>query len=171
MEFNIRPIKSDDAADLNEMRLMSAVRESVFGMPSERTTATEEYIKSLSRDVHVLVAEVQINGGTKLAACSTIKIDGRARSRHTAAFDMHVRTDFQGMGLGSSLMKRMTALADDWLVLKRLEMMVFADDKRAVNFYRSWGFENEGLLRSKVFHAGEYRDLCMMGRIRLWKDL
>ena len=171
MEFNIRPIRPSDAADLNEMRLMPAVMESIFGIPSEREASQEEYIKSLTRDVHVLVTEAPGDRGTKPIACSVLKIDARARSRHTAAFEMYICSDFRGMGIGSRLMERMIDLADNWLFLKRLELLLLAADKRAIKFYHSWGFEDEGLLRSKVFMGGEYRDVCIMGRIRRWSDL
>ena len=168
MKVKIRPIKLEDAAGLNEMRNMPGVAENIFSVPSERVMSSEEYIRSLSRDDYVLVAEEQTEDAPKIIGCSSVRVDPRARSRHTGELKIYVHTDFQRMGAGSLMMERLIDLADNWLFLKRLELTVLADNEFAKKFFCSRGFEEEGVLRCKLFQGGAYKDACVMGRIRSW---
>ena len=66
MDFTIRPIKLEDAADIGEMRRMDGVRENMYGIFSERFSRSEDMIKGLTENDHLLVAEVEENGSRKV---------------------------------------------------------------------------------------------------------
>lgn len=51
-----------------------------------------------------------------------------------------VRRDFQNQGIGRAMLEKVLDLADNWLMLVRLELTVFADNERAVHLYESLGF-------------------------------
>lgn len=63
------------------------------------------------------------------------------RLRHSADIGIMVHKDYQNMGVGSALMERLLDLADNWLMLVRVELTVFADNERAIHLYEKFGFE------------------------------
>ncbi|AKB76593.1 Acetyltransferase (GNAT) family protein [Methanosarcina horonobensis HB-1 = JCM 15518] len=67
-----------------------------------------------------------------------------ARQRHTACLGMMVRTEYQGQGIGKKLLENILDLADNWLMLVRIELDVTSDNERAIHLYSSFGFEIEG---------------------------
>ena len=77
-----------------------------------------------------------------------------------------VHPDMQGMGVGSALMAALLDLADNWLMLVRLELEVFTDNERAIRLYEKLGFEREGLKRMSAVRGGRYVDEYVMARIR-----
>jgi putative acetyltransferase len=79
---------------------------------------------------------------------------------------MAVHKDWLSKGIGSALMHSAINLADKWLNLFRLELVVFVDNVSAVKLYEKLGFNIEGRLREFAFRDGEYADAYIMGRIR-----
>ena len=77
-----------------------------------------------------------------------------------------VRPDCQGQGIGTALLKTLLDLADNWLMLERVELTVFADNHHAIHLYEKLGFEKEGLKRMTVIRNGQYADEYLMARLR-----
>ena len=86
--------------------------------------------------------------------------------RHVGSIGLFVHTDYQNQGVGTALMKAMLDLADNWLMLVRVELEVFADNERAIRLYEKFGFEKEGLLRMTTVRCGQYADEYKMARLR-----
>lgn len=93
------------------------------------------------------------------------------RRRHAGTLGMAVRDDWQGRGVGSTLMTAVIDLADRWLNLTRLELEVFCDNASAVGLYKKFGFQIEGTLRAYAFRDGEYADVYAMARLREPNDI
>jgi putative acetyltransferase len=87
-----------------------------------------------------------------------------ARQRHIASLGMTVRTEYQGKGVGKELMENILDLADNWLMLVRIELDVTEDNERAIRLYRSFGFEVEGKKKYSIIKNGKYADMLMMAR-------
>lgn len=86
--------------------------------------------------------------------------------RHVGAVGLFVHADYQGRGVGTTLMETLLDLADHWLMLVRVELEVFADNEQAIRLYEKLGFEKEGLLRMTTVRNGRYVDEYKMARIR-----
>ena len=124
LDFTIRPIKIEDAPYINEMRRMDGVRENTLGIISERLTKSEDFIKGLSENEHMLVAEVEENGMKKVVGIIGLHVGRNPRLRHSADIGIMVNTDYQGKGIGTALFKKIIDIADNWLMLVRLELGV-----------------------------------------------
>jgi putative acetyltransferase len=90
----------------------------------------------------------------------------RPRMRHVGSIGMAVRDDWQGKGVGTTLMGAALDLADNWLNLTRIELRVYVDNSAAVALYERFGFEIEGTHRRLAFRNGEYVDAYSMARLR-----
>jgi putative acetyltransferase len=156
----IRPIKIEDAADMNRMRVMSGVRENILGVASERVSDTEAFIRALSPNDHLLVAEV--NG--IVVGCAGLQVSPKPRTRHTAGFGIMIHAGHQRQGIGKALMEAVLDIADNWLKLKRVDLCVFVENEAAVALYRKMGFVVEGTKKYAAVRNGLYSDEYLMAR-------
>lgn len=169
MNLNIRSIRSEDAEAINEMRRMDGVRENTLGIISERVTRSQTFISNLSESEHLLVAEVEENGLKKVVGVIGMHVNKNPRLSHSASVGISVHRDYQGKGIGRALFNKIIDLADNWLMLVRLELSVFTDNEKAINLYKSLGFEIEGIKKYAAIRNGKYEDEYMMGRYNLRK--
>ena len=77
-----------------------------------------------------------------------------------------VHDDFHGRGIGSALLAALIDTADNWLNLRRLELVVYVDNAPALRLYEKFGFVIEGRRRRDVFRDGEFVDSFIMARLR-----
>lgn len=162
--FTIRPVKLEDAVSINEMRRMDGVRENTLGIFSERVMRSEDFIKGLSENDHMLVAEVEENGLKRVVGVVDMNVNRNPRLRHSASIGIMVHFDYQGRGIGTALMKKVIDLADNWLMLVRLELTAFVENERAVKLYQSLGFQIEGIKKYAAVRNGKYADEYLMAR-------
>ena len=97
---------------------------------------------------------------------SDLTVESNLRRRHSGGLGIMVRTDCQGQGIGTALLEAVLDLADNWLMLRRVELEVYADNQRAVRLYEKFGFETEGRKREASVKNGAYVDLLVTARLR-----
>jgi L-phenylalanine/L-methionine N-acetyltransferase len=169
MNLEIRPIRIEDAEAINQMRRMDGVRENTLGIISEKITRNQNYINSLTDSEHMLVAEVEEDGVKKVVGVIAMNVYKNPRLSHSASIGISVHTEYQSKGIGRALFNKIIDLADNWLMLVRLELSVFTDNERAINLYKSQGFEIEGIKKYAAIRNGKYEDEYMMARYNLRK--
>ena len=95
------------------------------------------------------------------------RIVGYGNVEDTGYLDhLFVRWDCQGQGIGTALLEAVLDLADNWLMLRRVELEVYADNGGAIRLYQRLGFETEGCKREAAVKAGAYVDTLVMARLR-----
>ena len=167
MEYRIRPVQAGDGKGINELRRMPGVFENILGIPSERIKRNEDYIAAMDSHVHAFVAVVDESAGAeKIIGMAGLTVSANPRMRHVAGVGIMVHLDFQNQGVGRALMTTLLDVADNWLMLVRVELTVFVDNDRAIHLYEQLGFEKEGLRRKAAIRNGEYTDEYSMARIR-----
>jgi L-phenylalanine/L-methionine N-acetyltransferase len=88
------------------------------------------------------------------------------RRAHVMHLGMTVREEWQGKGVGTALMGALTALADGWLNVFRIELTVYTDNERALALYRKFGFVVEGTHKAYALRGGRYVDSHSMARVK-----
>lgn len=172
MEIVIRPVRPGDGKGINELRRMPGVFENILGIPSEREARNEAGIAALDHATQHHFAAVTYNeqGEEIMIGYGSLTVASNPRRRHCGDIGLMVHRDYQGRGVGTKLMEALIDMADNWLMLVRLELDVFADNARAIALYKKFGFVEEGLKRAEAIRNGEYVDSLLMARIRLPKD-
>lgn len=166
-DFIIRPVRKEDAEGINEMRRMPEVFYNMLAMPSERIQKTEDFIAGLGPDSHQFAAVIpEESGREKVIGMVGLTVSASPRLRHSAGLGIMVHRDYQNQGVGAALMKTVLDLADNWLMLVRVELGVYADNEQAIHLYKKMGFEIEGTKRKAAIRNGAYVDELVMGRIR-----
>ena len=61
-------------------------------------------------------------------------------------------------------MQAMLVICDRYWALERLELIVFSDNHRAINLYKKFGFETEGVCRKYALRNGILSDVYRMVR-------
>jgi putative acetyltransferase len=160
--FIVRAVKLEDAEYLNLMRTMSGVQENILGMPSERVADSEAFVRNLTSNDHMLVAEK----GGRVIGCVGLHVSSVLRTRHTASLGIMVHKDHQGQGVGTALLNAALDIADNWLMLKRVELCVFTDNEKAITLYQKLGFAIEGTKKYAAVRYGDYADEYLMARYK-----
>jgi len=156
----IRPPCENDAEAINEIRRQKGVMENILSLGSERISETSSFLTGVGPETHLYVAEVD----TKVVGMAGISIDCRPRKRHVGKLGIFVSNKFQGIGVGTKLMTELLELADKWLMLPRVELEVYADNKDAIRLYESFGFVREGVKKYASIKEGRYEDEVIMAR-------
>jgi len=167
MDIKIRPIEVKDAREINAIRRMPGVIENILGLPSERVDRSEGFIASLDTNSHQFVATVSGEDGREIViGTAGIVISGNPRLRHSAMLGIMVHKDYQNQGVGKKLMEALLDVADNWLMLVRVELAVYTDNERAIALYKKMGFEIEGTRKKAAIRGGAYVDEFIMARLR-----
>jgi putative acetyltransferase len=83
--------------------------------------------------------------------------------RHGVRLGMSIRKAWCGRGIGTEMMRYAIAWAKGTGVVRRIELLVYADNARAIHLYRKFGFVEEGRRRGVVLRDGVYIDDLIMG--------
>lgn len=167
MNYYIRPVQEGDGAGINELRRMKGVFENILGIPSERIQRSEDGIANMGANMHQFVAVCRDESDCeKIIGSAGLAVSDSARKRHSGGIGMMVHRDYQGMGVGTALLGALMDIADNWLMLQRVELNVYTDNERAIGLYKKFGFEVEGTMEKASIRNGEYTDEYMMARVK-----
>jgi putative acetyltransferase len=86
------------------------------------------------------------------------------RMNHSADFVIFVEPKYHKQGVGTKLMKRVLQRAKS-KKLKRLELGVFSDNKKAIKFYTKAGFKKEGIKRKALQRKNKLYDEIIMAKL------
>lgn len=160
-ELNIRGGSVDDWEAMHTIWLQPSVVWGTMGLP--HTSADWDRRRVQERQppgFWPLVAEVD----GRVVAVSGLTRHEHNRS-HAAHVGVMVHAEYQGLGIGFTLMEAVLDLALNWLGLIRLQLEVYPDNTRAIRLYERLGFEVEGNYRAYAFRDGQYVDTLVMGRL------
>jgi len=163
MKIIIRPPVLQDAAAINEIRRMDGVRENTLGLSSEMLIRSESFIKNMDRSNHMFVAEVD----DKVIGMASLMHNTHPRKHHSADVGISVSVTYQGQGVGTKLLEALLDLADNWLMLTRVQLGVLEGNDSAKRLYERFGFVEEGIKKMNVIRDGRYVDEIMMARIKV----
>ncbi|GMA58093.1 putative acetyltransferase [Alicyclobacillus sacchari] len=161
MDIVIRPVQASDARAIHRIQLQEQVMPYILSLPSTRIEQVEERYRNQGANHHEFVAEVD---GQVIGNAAVVQMAGR-RS-HAGMFYISVDSEHHGKGIGTALIKKVLELADNWLMLERVELGVLATNPRAQKLYESHGFVVEGRKAGSIRSAGHYVDEIIMARLR-----
>jgi putative acetyltransferase len=132
-------------------------------LPLQTVERTRRFLADPPEGSYVLVA---VSEGGVVGNLDLRVHPDSPRRRHVGVIGVAVHDDWQGRGIGTSLMEAALDLADNWLNLERIELNVYADNAAGRALYEKFGFEIEGTHRRYAFREGRYVDAYSMARIK-----
>ena len=157
----IRSVRPEDAEALWRISLQAGVFETTLTLPSDRLDKRQERLTQLGPDEHWFVAEVD----GEAAGLAGLDV-GKGRLRHSGYLFLFVARPHQGQGIGTRLLETLLDLADNWLLLRRVELTVLVENEHAKRLYERLGFEVEGRRKMSLIAHGELVDEWLMARYR-----
>lgn len=169
--LTIRGQRSDDWVELfawwatNEQLLQHSVN-----LPYMTEDAFRDALNSSPENTHVLIAELSaLSGRKQVVGMARLTVKPRVRLRHLGELLVIVHPDHQQTDTGLLLLEKALDLADNWLVLRRLEALVWADDSWSLALYEQVDFVREATLRHYALGNGHYTDAALLARLNTGK--
>ena len=165
LDIVIRPLEPDDYVDIAVLYNGPLVVAGSLQLPWTPQDVWRRRTEVAELDYPRLVAAVE----DLIVGIIELEI-GEDRRRHSGSLTMAVRDDYQGRGVGSALLTAMVELAEQWLGLTRLEVVVFTDNSPAIALYKRFNFVVEGTLRQYARRNGTLADAYMLARLASTPD-
>jgi putative acetyltransferase len=159
-------VRAQEPGDVAEVTELLNQPQAVWGtlqMPFTAVASREKRYAGLDPQNARLVATLD----GKVVGSAGMERFTQHRRSHAATLGMAVHDAYAGRGAGTALMAALVDLADRWWNVRRLELDVYADNRRAIALYERFGFEREGLRRAYAWRDGGYVDSLCMARLRL----
>jgi putative acetyltransferase len=159
----VRAVAERDHAAVHDILTSQTVIEGTMRVPHAGLHETVARLTPRTGTYH-LVADID---GQVVGVIELITWPDHPRHRHAGEVNLvAVHPDWEGRGAGRALMEAALDLADNWLQLTRVSLVVFADNPVAAALYRRLGFVDEGTFAAYGFKRGEYVAASAMARIR-----
>lgn len=163
MPYLIRRTTAADADALHAIFTSPGVVANTLQRPFRSRAEVRKVLASTPDHIHSLVAT---SSAGEIIGNAGLILDTRQRRRHAATLFIMISEQWQGKGVGKTLMQAITDLADNWLGLKRLELTVMHDNLHAQALYEQSGFVREGMAQRDALRFGIHENTVIMARYR-----
>ncbi len=163
--LTLRGQHSDDLEHLFALLNTDDIIRDTLDLPYPGEEAFRERYGNPPVGTHVLIAEISLPSGRKRLIGAAWLKTLLNRRRHAAELRLVVHPDYHNTDTEVALLRAALDLADRWLALRRLEVVVYDDRRDALELYRQHGFEREAVLRRYAFRDGQYSDACLLARL------
>ncbi|MEC3459308.1 GNAT family N-acetyltransferase [Bacillus thuringiensis] len=161
MGINVRAVEIQDARAIHRICIQDEVLPYMVFLPSMRVDAMENRIRKLAPNQFEYVAEYD---GEIVGFVGLTQSPGR-RS-HSGDLFIGVDSEYHNKGIGKVLLTKMLDLADNWLMLERVELGVLETNPKAKALYEKFGCVEEGEKIGKLKAQGKFINEIMMSRVR-----
>jgi len=162
MSISVRHVEEKDATGVQQILVSEHVVQGTMRLPYSGLEYAAQRIKPHEGEYKL----VATSGESVVGYCELITHPDQPRRRHAGEINLvATHPDHRGKGIGKILMDALLDLSDRWLQLQRLELIVWANNKRAIALYNADGFELEGTMRQYALCDGGFMDALIMGRI------
>ena len=162
LDLVIRAVREGDHEAVHGILTSPHVVAGSMRVPHSPVHETRERLAP-RRGTYQVVAEAD---GEVVGFAELITAPDEPRHRHVGEINMvATHADWGRQGIGRRLTEELVDLADNWLNLARLGLIVFTDNAHAIRLYEDLGFKIEGTMLRFGFGAGEWMDAHVMGRL------
>jgi putative acetyltransferase len=158
----IRRVEPDDFRGLKRIHEQPRAVFGTLQLPYPSAQGWRKRLEQAAGNHYGLVACVREH----LVGSLALVTERSPRRTHVGEIGMAVHDEWHGRGIGTRLLAAAIELADRWLNLRRLELVAYTDNERALGLYKKFGFEIEGLLRRHSFRDGAFVDAYVLARLR-----
>lgn len=163
--LTIRPARKEDAAAvIDYLSIIGGESDYLtfgqggFGATTERE---EAFIEDMARSDNQLMLGAWLGG--ELAGHLGFNAGQRERTRHMGEVGVTVRKKYWSLGIGSELLKYLLAWARESRVIRKINLRVRSDNRRAIALYQRLGFVEEGLITREFMIDRIFYDCIQMG--------
>jgi len=164
----LRPLRRDDIRHTLEWRNNPAIRDRTFGARFPVTEVMEEsWFEDALADTsnrRVIFAVEDAGVGELIGMVYLHSIDWVGR---TAMFSIMIGGEaYHGRGFGAEATTLGLEIAFEHFNLRKITLMVGADNAPARKVYEKLGFAEEGRLKDHVYYDGAFQDVLYLSKFR-----
>ncbi len=164
--MRIRPVKPGDAAAINRINGSAHTQNIFSNIANHLFDDAEKIIAGLTQFDHMLVLETETPPG-ELCAAVWLRVNPQIYRRRMATLRIIVDRKWQGKGFGKMLAAAALDLADNELMIERVEVEIPTGNVEALKLCKSVGFRVEGTARDWIRTLdGKYLDVYLMAHCR-----
>lgn len=128
---------------------------------SSCVTAEEDYIEDFAAGDNRIFLIAEING--HIIGVSHFGGGETIRMHHTGEFGVGVFKEYWSQGIGLALMEQLLGWARNSGMIRKINLRVHKDNKRAIDLYVRLGFKSEGVKTREFCIDGIFYDAILMG--------
>lgn len=167
LQYIIRSANEKDAKCLSSVRLQAdGETENLDREKGEAyidETGFKQIIKDDTESLSNLFLVAEVNG--EIVGFSRCDGNKLKRSSHKVEFGVCVLQQYWGFGIGKNLLLQSIQWAES-NEIKKITLSVLETNSKAIEIYKKYGFEVEGILRKdKRLSDGNYYNTIVMGRL------
>ena len=163
--MRIRPVTPADAGKIDSINAR-VTEGGFFNFSTGELESAERLIAGLTQFDHMLVLETETEP-REICAVVLLKVNHQIFLRRMAVLRIIVDPKWQGQGLGKALMATALELADDELMMERVEVEIPTDNVNALKLCKAAGFKVEGIAKDWMrSHEGHFVDAYLMAHCR-----
>ncbi len=167
-EITLRTAVEQDAAPLlATITAYIADNEGMSWAPDEyRKTEDDrrDFIRRKRDNPAEILILAELNG--EIVGNIDFHVGNRQRTAHAGEFGMGMLPKVRGRGLGTLLLNKLIAWANDVPQLEKINLRVISNNPRAMALYRKLGFVEEGRRAREIKYSdGSYADEILMGKL------
>jgi putative acetyltransferase len=163
--FTIRAQRSDDQDELFLLLTHEAALLDSVELPYMTEEGFRDRFSNPPADTHVLIAESVLPSARRRIVGAAWLHTQTNRLRHSARLTLLCLPQYRRGDGESRLLEAALALADDWLGLRRVELVVYAGDPDIETYYAGFGFEREATMRRYAVRQGAYANAWLLARL------
>jgi putative acetyltransferase len=160
--LTLRGQRTEDTEHLFALFNTDAALHNTLEMPYLTEEGFRERYANPPAGTHVIIAEDGLPSGRKRIIGAVWLRVLQQRRRHAGELRLLMHPDYAQSESEIALLRAALDLADGWLMLRRIETVVFMDRRE---FYVQNGFDCEVVMRRYAFRAGEYVPACLLARV------
>jgi diamine N-acetyltransferase len=159
----LRPLEPNDVALLQRWVNTSPARDFIntrlpFSREQER-----DWLAHAASDPKTPTFIIQTRRGTDIGVIG-LQLDEPRSARATLGISIFERR-YWDRGCGTDAVRTLVDGAFRAMPLVRIELVVLADNERAIRCYERAGFAREGVLRRVLYHLGRRKDAVVMSAL------
>ncbi len=167
LSYIVRPAIDEDAEPLSKVRVeIDGETENLDREKGEDYIDDSSFRKIIKEDTdgnHNLFLVAEVNG--KIVGFSRCEGSNLKRLSHKVEFGVCVLKEYWGYGIGKNLLQESVCWADS-TEIKKIALTVLETNVKAIELYKKFGFEVEGILKKDKFLSdGNYYNTVLMARL------
>jgi UDP-4-amino-4,6-dideoxy-N-acetyl-beta-L-altrosamine N-acetyltransferase len=166
--INLRDVKIEDKERIRNWRNLPEVRKFMYNDHHITRQEHEEWFNRIVNDSTCRYWIIVFDENDVGLAC----IYRVAPVHRTCYWSLYIAdSSFRGKGIGGTVEYLIMKHVFDELGFNKLSCEVLAENELAVNLYKSFGFQTEGVLREQIVKEGQPADVFIMGILReVWES-
>lgn len=120
----------------------------------------EGYIESTKLENNSIILLGTI--GDEIVGIASIDSSQKSRTKHVGTLGIVIGKQYCGLGLGTKIMDQLIEWANSNKITKKVSLLTSEDNNIAIELYKKFGFEQEGILKKDNYINGVYYNTILM---------